>query len=66
MAQEKHNKINEEVKRGDYYVRLFRKFVILAIISSIVPLLIIGWAINSHYSRFAKKRTNASFQTQLE
>ena len=58
--------MNGQARPKAHYRRLFRRFVSLAVVCSIIPLLLIGWAINSHYSRFAKHRTNASFQTQLE
>lgn len=67
MAEEKDSPIkNRDTVRKAYYRRLFRKFVILTVVISLIPLLLIGWVINYHYSSFAEKRTNDSFKTQLE
>ena len=48
-----------------YYARLFRRFVLLTMVCSLVPLLLVGWGINIHYTRFAKSRMINSLQTQL-
>lgn len=55
-----------DAMRKVYYKRLFRKFVILTVVISLIPLLLIGWIINYHYSSFAENRTKDSFRTQLE
>jgi two-component system, NtrC family, sensor kinase len=55
-----------EKSRKTYYSRLFRRFVLMTMICSIVPLLMVGWAINIHYTRFAENRAIESFKTQLE
>ena len=47
------------------YRRLFWRFVFLTVVCSLVPLLLVGWGINIHHSRFAKSRTVHSFQTQM-
>jgi two-component system NtrC family sensor kinase len=57
-------------KKGDHqhkthYARLFRRFVLLTVVCSLVPLLLVGWGINIHYTRFAKSRLIDSLQTQL-
>ena len=48
------------------YSRLFWRFVWLTILCSLVPLLLVGWGINLHYSRFARERMLNFFQTQVE
>jgi two-component system, NtrC family, sensor kinase len=55
--KDRHKKAN--------YTQLFRRFVFLTMISSLVPLLLVGWGINMHYTRFAKARMIDSFKTQL-
>ena len=35
-------------------------------VCSLVPLLLVGWGINIHYTRFAKSRMVNSFKTQME
>jgi two-component system, NtrC family, sensor kinase len=68
MEQEKESvfaRIDEE-KQKAYYSRLHRKFIVITVVCSLVPLLLVGWAINIHYSRFAKARMIDSFQTQVD
>ncbi len=64
------NDINLEEQPNDqrrsYYKRLFRRFVLLTLLCSMIPLLLVGWAINIHYTRFANSRMMDSFQTRLE
>ena len=57
---------NDETGRKAYYSRLFRKFVLLTVVCSLSPLLLVGWGINIHYTRFAKSRMMNSFQDQVE
>ncbi len=56
----------DEDRNKEYYSRLRRKFILVTIVCSLVPLLLVGWAINIHYTRFAKDRMINSFQTQVE
>ena len=64
------NDINLEEQPDDqrrlYYRKIFRKFVLLTILCSLIPLLLVGWAINIHYSDFANTRVMKSFQTRIE
>jgi two-component system NtrC family sensor kinase len=60
------NQKSEEARRKEYYSRLYRKFIWITLVCSIIPLLLVGWVINVHYTRFAKSRMTASFQTQVE
>jgi len=53
-------------ERKARYARLFRKFVLLTMLCSLVPLLLVGWGINLHYTQFAKERMLNFFQTQVE
>jgi two-component system NtrC family sensor kinase len=55
-----------EAKRKEYYARLHRKFILITLVCSLVPLLLVGWAINIHYTRFAKARLTSSFENQVE
>ncbi|MEJ2165711.1 MAG: ATP-binding protein [Desulfobacterales bacterium] len=52
-------------RRDKYYARLFRKFVFLTVLSSLTPLLLVGWGINVYYTRFAKERMLNDLQTQV-
>jgi two-component system NtrC family sensor kinase len=53
-------------ERRAAYSRLFWRFVWLTILCSLVPLLLVGWGINLHYSRFARERMLNFFQRQVE
>ncbi|MBN2032495.1 MAG: two-component sensor histidine kinase [Deltaproteobacteria bacterium] len=67
MPQEKESvfaRIDEE-KQKTYYAHLHRKFILITLVCSLVPLLLVGWAINIHYTRFAKTRMVDSFETQV-
>jgi two-component system NtrC family sensor kinase len=57
---------SEEAIRKEYYGRLHRKFILITLVCSLVPLLLVGWAINIHYTRFAKARLTGSFENQVE
>jgi two-component system NtrC family sensor kinase len=49
-----------------YYKRLFRRFVSLTIVCSLLPLLIVGWVINSHYTGFARERMISAFHNEVD
>jgi len=55
-----------ENKKKTQYSRLFRRFILLTMICSLSPLLLAGWAINIHYSRFAKERMEQMLRTRVE
>jgi two-component system NtrC family sensor kinase len=48
------------------YTLLFRKFVTLTVVCSLVPLLLVGWGINIHYTKFSEARVVDSLKTQLQ
>jgi two-component system NtrC family sensor kinase len=56
----------EESRRKGYYSRLYRKFILLTMTCSIIPLLLVGWGINIHYTRFARERMINVFRTQVD
>jgi len=60
------NPLKDEERDREYYSRLYRKFIWITLACSLIPLLLVGWAINIHYTRFAKARMTNSFQTQVE
>jgi two-component system NtrC family sensor kinase len=57
---------DEESRRKAYYSRLYRKFILLTMTCSIIPLLLVGWGINIHYTGFAKDRMINVFRTQVD
>jgi two-component system, NtrC family, sensor kinase len=58
-----HNGLEQKETR---YRRLYRKFVFLTLISSLVPLLLVGWGIYIYYSNFSSARVKEYFQSQVE
>lgn len=68
MEQKKADIISrgDEDKKKEYYSRLHRKFIFITLVCSLVPLLLVGWAINIHYTSLAKARMANFFQTQAE
>ena len=57
---------NGEAGRKGYYSRLNRRFILLTLLCSVVPLLLVGWGINIRYTRFAKSRMTESFKDRVE
>lgn len=47
------------------YRYIFRRFTLLTVFCSIVPLLLVGWGLNIHYSYFAENRIINSFKDQV-
>ena len=60
------DRTEEEARRKIYYSKLFRKFIFVTMACSIVPLLLVGWGINIHYTKFAKSRMMNSFRTRVD
>ena len=64
MQDSTYEKKIEQYQRTNY-TRLFHKFILLTIVCSLIPLLLVGWGINIHYTRFAKSRMVDHFKTQV-
>jgi two-component system NtrC family sensor kinase len=58
--------LDRERPKEEHYSRLYRKFVLLTLISSLVPLLLVGWGIYIYYSNFSRDRMQVYFQGQVE
>jgi two-component system, NtrC family, sensor kinase len=58
--------IEMNVRREEQYKRFFRRFVLLTLVSSLVPLLLVGWGINYHYTRFARQRMTDKFHKEVD
>jgi two-component system NtrC family sensor kinase len=58
--------LHDEAQRELYYSRLFRKFVLITVVCSVVPLLLVGWGISIHYTRLAKNRMVDAIETQVD
>jgi len=56
----------EEEWRKRHYASLYRKFIGITLVCSLVPLLVVGWVINIHYTRFAKTKMTEDFKTEVE
>ena len=65
LSNIKVEKNNQNEKDKSYYSRLFQKFIFRAVISSVFPLLLVGWGISIYYSTFAKSRTLENFQERI-
>jgi len=61
-----HNGENNSSRKAYYYRKLFKRFVLLTLLCSLIPLLLVGWGINAHYSRFAKDRMTLAFRARVE
>ncbi|MBC2709587.1 MAG: two-component sensor histidine kinase [Desulfosarcina sp.] len=48
------------------YSPLFWRFITLTVVCSLLPLLLVGWGINIHYTRFSEARVIDSLKNQLE
>ncbi len=57
---------NIEKQEKTKYSHIFRRFIFLTLICSLVPLLLAGWAINIHYSRFARERMVKTLETRVD
>jgi two-component system, NtrC family, sensor kinase len=57
---------SDDEKQKAYYTSLHKKLIFITLVCSLVPLLLVGWAINIHYTRFAKARMIESFQAQVQ
>jgi len=71
MAPKNHTRTNAaDAEPGNnlraYYKRLFRRFVTLTIVCSLLPLLVVGWVINIHYTRFARERMISAFHNEVD
>ncbi|WP_372681961.1 ATP-binding protein [Desulfosarcina sp.] len=55
-----------EVDRPSRYRRLSRRFILLTLVCSVVPLLLVGWGINRHYNRFAETRVVNAFRKEVQ
>jgi two-component system NtrC family sensor kinase len=58
--------MNDGVQRKSYYSRLYHKFILITLACSLAPLLLVGWGINIHYTRFAKNRMINTIETQVD
>ncbi len=58
------NNQDEEAKAD--YPKMFRKFVLIALAGSVVPLLLVGWGINIHYTIFNKASMLTSFKERID
>jgi two-component system NtrC family sensor kinase len=57
---------NRDGRQQKRYAQLFRKFVLLTVLCSLVPLLLVGWGISAYFTRFAKDRMLNNLRTEVE
>jgi two-component system NtrC family sensor kinase len=60
IAKIKNSNGNLQIKTG--YSRLFRKFILITVVCSVIPLLLVGWGISIYYSGFARSRMMENFR----
>ncbi len=48
------------------YKRLFKRFVLLTLVCSVVPLLLVGWVISHRYQRSAETRIMTAFRNEVQ
>lgn len=65
-VEDSHLTIEEQRRSEGHYSRLYRKFVFLTLIGSLVPLLLVGWGIYTYYSAFSINRMKDSFRNDVE
>jgi two-component system NtrC family sensor kinase len=66
MAVEKDGLMTDTGQENRHYSRLYRKFVFLILVSSLIPHLLIGWGIYLYYSDFSHNRLKEQFLAQVE
>lgn len=66
MKKYVNNGNGTSAKQAKSCARLFRNFTVLTIVCSLIPLLLVGWGINIHYTKFAKSRMINSIQSRVE
>ncbi len=66
MGKKFFNGNDDSAKQLKTYSKLFKNFTMLTIVCSLIPLLLVGWGINIHYTKFAKSRMINSIQSRVE
>ncbi|MBI9085776.1 MAG: two-component sensor histidine kinase [Desulfobacterales bacterium] len=57
--------LQEAVPGSKNYARLFRRFVLLTMVCSLLPLLLTGWGLHLYYARFSRERTVAALKNEV-
>ena len=65
LLTDKSDKKNQNREGEADYPKMFRKFVLIALAGSVVPLLLVGWGINIHYTIFNRSRMLDSFRERI-
>jgi two-component system, NtrC family, sensor kinase len=60
------NRLKEVLQKNRPYSRLYRNFISLILVTSLVPHLLIGWGGYLYFSNFSKIRLKDSFQSQVQ
>ena len=58
--------LTAEEARKKKYRKFFKRFVVLSLVCSLVPLLLVGWGINQHYSDFSRERMIENFNREVD
>jgi two-component system, NtrC family, sensor kinase len=54
------------IQEKGHYSKLYRKFITLILVTSLIPHLLIGWGIYLYFSNFSNDRLKDTFQNQVE
>ena len=66
QSQEYQANVKSMPERQAGYRRLFRRFVLYTMICSVVPILLVGWAIKTNYTKFAIDRMTLNLESQID
>ncbi|MBI5604918.1 MAG: two-component sensor histidine kinase [Deltaproteobacteria bacterium] len=58
--------MKDTTPKEGHYARLFRKFIFLILVGSLIPHLLVGWGIYLYFSNFSDSRLKESFHRQVE
>ncbi len=63
---EKDGSMKDTDQGKGHYSRLYRNFIFLILVSSLIPHLLVGWGIYLYFSNFSHTRLKETFQNQVE
>ncbi len=63
---EKDGSMKDVDQEKGHYSRLYRNFIFLILVSSLIPHLLVGWGIYLYFSDFSHARLKETFQNQVE
>ncbi len=58
--------MEDMISTEGHYSRLYRKFITLILVTSLIPHLLVGWGIYLYFSNFSNDRLKETFRNQVE